>query len=97
MLDCAANNKVTQQKNTPAASNKYNSGSVYFNVEDKMNCNTHIETSGSGASTMDCDMQKGPPKQEPLSPQDEDDPVVHEIPVFLAQSLSKQLFLYQVY
>ena len=26
-----------------------------------------------------------------------DDPVVHEIPVFLAQSLAKQLFMFQVY
>ena len=27
---------------------------------------------------------------------DEDDPVVHEIPVFLAQSLANELFLFQV-
>jgi len=39
---------------------------------------------------MDCDTPNNMPQNS-----DDDDPVVHEIPVFLAKSLAKQLFLYQ--
>ena len=40
---------------------------------------------------MECDASNNTPPNA-----DDDDPVVHEIPVFLAKSLAKQLFLYQV-
>ena len=47
-----------------------------------------------GATPMECDIPKDISNHNQNI--DDDDPVVHEIPVFLAKSLAKQLFLYQV-
>ena len=58
-----------------------------------MNYIKNTEKPAKGAVPMDCHMPKNNHNPE-IS--DNDDPVVHEIPVFLAQSLAKQLFLYQV-
>ena len=46
------------------------------------------------SSPMECDIQNNVSNESKNI--DDDDPVVHEIPVFLAKSLAKQLFLYQV-
>jgi len=55
-----------------------------------MNDNSNIAKVEQGATPMDCDTPNNMPQNS-----DDDDPVVHEIPVFLAKSLAKQLFLYQ--
>jgi len=55
-----------------------------------MNDNSNIPKVEQGATPMDCDTPNNMPQNS-----DDDDPVVHEIPVFLAKSLAKQLFLYQ--
>jgi len=46
-----------------------------------------------GATPMECDIPKDISNHN--QDIDDNDPVVHEIPVFLAKSLAKQLFLYQ--
>lgn len=55
-----------------------------------MNDNSNIPKVEQGATPMECDTPNNMPQNS-----DDDDPVVHEIPVFLAKSLAKQLFLYQ--
>jgi len=55
-----------------------------------MNDNSNIAKVEQGATPMDCNTPNNMPQNS-----DDDDPVVHEIPVFLAKSLAKQLFLYQ--
>ena len=61
-----------------------------------MNSDSNTSNSVTGVTPMDCETPKGSSKHSHQHSVDEDDPVVHEIPVFLAQSLAKQLFLYQV-
>ena len=61
-----------------------------------MNYSTNKGKSEDGVEPMDCHMPKSNQNRGNDNADNEDDPVVHEIPVFLAQSLSKQLFLYQV-
>jgi len=56
-----------------------------------MNDHSNIPKVEKGAIPMECDTPNNT-----TSNADDDDPVVHEIPVFLAKSLAKQLFLYQV-
>ena len=56
-----------------------------------MNDHSKIPKVEQGATPMECDASNNTPPNA-----DDDDPVVHEIPVFLAKSLAKQLFLYQV-
>ena len=55
-----------------------------------MNDHSNIPKVEQGATPMECDTPNNTPSNA------DDDPVVHEIPVFLAKSLAKQLFLYQV-
>ena len=59
-----------------------------------MNSDTDQSESTKGNTSMDCDTPKENHCKGNQGP--DDDPVVHEIPVFLAKSLAKQLFLYQV-
>ena len=61
-----------------------------------MNSDSNPSKSVTGITPMDCETPKDNAKHEHQQSADENDPVVHEIPVFLAQSLAKQLFLYQV-
>ena len=62
--------------------------------DNKMSSDANIPKSEPGATPMECDI----PNELSNNGQnnDNDDPVVHEIPVFLAKSLAKQLYLYQV-
>ena len=61
-----------------------------------MSSNLNATSSVTGVTPMDCETPICVTKEENQTILNEDDPVVHEIPVFLAQSLAKQLFLYQV-
>lgn len=62
-----------------------------------MFCDSVPTTSTDSSATSNGPALKDPDqlKRENKDVEEEDDPVVHEIPVFLAQSLAKQLFLYQ--
>ena len=59
-----------------------------------MNNSSDLPKVEPSSSPMECDIQNNVSNESKNI--DDDDPVVHEIPVFLAKSLAKQLFLYQV-
>ena len=59
-----------------------------------MNNSSDIPKVEPSSSPMECDIQNNVSNESKNI--DDDDPIVHEIPVFLAKSLAKQLFLYQV-
>lgn len=58
------------------------------------------QINGENGGTMDIKKEPENPSntlaKEVIEENDEDDPIVEEIPVFLAKSLAKQLFLLQV-
>lgn len=60
-----------------------------------MNNSSDLPKVEPSSSPMECDIQNNV-SNESKNIDDDDDPIVHEIPVFLAKSLAKQLFLYQV-
>lgn len=94
MVD-SENNQVNGRQNVQLTSNENDAGSVSSSHANKMNCDSVPTASTERPAPLDGDTPKGNLKQENKNAEDEDDPVVHEIPVFLAQSLAKQLFLYQ--
>ena len=59
-----------------------------------MNNSSDLPKVEPSSSPMECDIQNNVSNESKNI--DDDDPIVHEIPVFLAKSLAKQLFLYQV-
>ena len=83
--------------NHQLSSSEYDSGLIcYPPFTKEMNYSTNTRNSAEGHVPMDCHTPKSHPNRGNENADNEDDPVVHEIPVFLAQSLAKQLFLYQV-
>ena len=62
-----------------------------------MSHKTGVVKSENKATPMECHMSNSHENfRNEHTDKKDDDPVVHEIPVFLAKSLAKQLFLYQV-
>ena len=92
------NNQVNDMQNVQLKSNEKDPGSVASSYTDEMFCDSVPTTSTDSSATSNGPALKDPDqlKRENKDIEEEDDPVVHEIPVFLAQSLAKQLFLYQV-
>ena len=95
MTDCTSDISNDRHEN-PEAANEYVSRSISPDSSSNMNSDSNASKSVTGVTPMDCETPKGNSNQTNQHTEDEDDPVVHEIPVFLAKSLSKQLFLYQV-
>lgn len=89
--DIATDTKINRE-----TANEYSLNST-ISISSNMNSHTNSRKTISGVTPMDCDESKCNPVTDNQPNVEEEDPVVHEIPVFLAQSLAKQLFLYQVW